>query len=69
MTLQLASALDAEAQLLRNHAANIMESGRPVDVPWPHGGSKSLHQLTSFDLLSDAEALEADATKLRTLYN
>jgi hypothetical protein len=66
----LANDLDAQALVLRNMAANVMETGRPVDVPWPHGiGTKTLHQLTSLDILADAEALEADAAKLRLLYH
>ncbi|WP_375292289.1 hypothetical protein [Sphingomonas melonis] len=60
--------LDAQARVLRNMAAGVMASGRPVDVPWPHGGRKPLHQLTSLDILDEAEAFEADAAKLRTLY-
>ncbi len=52
-------------------AANVMLTGQPVDVPWPFadGGNRTLHQLTSLDLLADAEAFEADAVKLRTLYH
>ena len=67
--MQLANNLDAQALVLRDLAAGVMESGQPVDVPWPHGGTKTLHQLTSLDILADAEAFEADAAKLRTLYN
>ena len=68
--MQLANDLDAQAQVLRAHASAVMASGRPIDVPWPYGpGTKSLHQLTSLDILADAEALGADAVKVRTLYN
>jgi hypothetical protein len=50
-------------------ADSIVVTGCPVDVPWRRGLRKTLHQLTSADLIADAEALEADAVKLRTIYH
>jgi hypothetical protein len=63
-----ANDLDAQALVLRSMAAGVIQSGQPVDVPWPHGGRKSLHTLTALDILDEAEAFERDAAKLRLLH-
>lgn len=66
----LAVDLEDQASGLRRMAAGIRKSGRPIDVPWPHGsGTKPLHQLTSLDVEGFAEDLERDAAKLRRLYS
>lgn len=66
----LAVDLEDQASGLRRMAAGIRKSGRPIDVPWPHGsGRKPLHQLTSLDVEGFAEDLERDATKLRSIYS
>lgn len=67
--MQLANDLDAQAQVLRGMAAAVMQSGQPIDVPWRFGRTKTLHTLTALDILDEAEAFEADAVKLRTLYH
>lgn len=64
----LADNLDAQALTLRHMAATALETGDHVDVPWERGTRKPLHMLTPDDILADAEALEADAAKLRLLY-
>lgn len=66
---QPADHLDAQAQELRSIAAGVLQSGRPFDVAWPHGGRKTLDALTARDILDDAEALERDAVKLRFLHS
>ena len=63
----LANHLDAQALVLRSMAAGVMQSVQPVDVPWPHGGRKTLHTLTALDILAEAEAFERDAVKVRFL--
>jgi hypothetical protein len=65
----LAIDLEDEAAAIRRLAAGIRASRRPIDVPWPPGGSKTLHQLTSIDLDDFASDLERDAEKLRNIYS
>lgn len=65
--MTIANHLDAQALVLRSMAAGVMQSGQPVDVPWPHGGRKVLHTLTARDILAEAEAFERDAVKIRSM--
>ena len=60
--------LDDLAASYRRQAAAIRKTGYPIEVPWD-GGTKTLHQITALELEADAEALEADANKLRKLYS
>lgn len=63
--------LEDQAATFRRYAASVRKTGAPIDVPWPHGpsGLKSLHQLTSLDLEAEADLLDRDAAKLRSLYS
>jgi hypothetical protein len=66
----LAIDLEDTAATMRRAVSTFQELGGPVEVPWPHGdGTKVLHMLTYDDIIADAEALEHDADKLRSLYS
>lgn len=66
--IETARRLEDQAKVLRSMAAGIQTSGHPIEVVMS-GKPCPLNQLTSLDLIDDASALEADAAKLRSLYN
>jgi hypothetical protein len=63
-------AIDLEdmAALLRRQASGIRKSGQPIEL-FMAGRLQPLDRMTPEVLEADAEALEADAMKLRTIYS
>lgn len=64
----LAIDLEDQAAVLRRQAAGIRKSGQPIEI-FMAGRLQPLDQMTAEILDADAEALEADAMKLRSLYS
>lgn len=60
--------LDDQAAVLRRQAAGIRKSGQPIELIIA-GRVQPLNHMTPEVLDADAEALEADAMKLRSLYS